>query len=61
LAIALAKDKDQLSSIKMHLSRHKRALPIFNAKHRTQQIERAFLFAYNRFIEKQTPVPFRVV
>lgn len=61
LAIALAKNKDQLSSIKMHLSRHKRALPIFNAKHRTQQIERAFLFAYNRFIEKQTPVPFRVV
>jgi predicted O-linked N-acetylglucosamine transferase (SPINDLY family) len=61
LAIALAKDKDKLFSIKTHLSSNRRALPIFNAKHRTQQIERAFIFVYNRYIEKQTPVPFRVV
>ena len=61
LAIALATNKDELSAIKAHLSRNRKRLPIFNAKHRTKQIERAFTFAYNRYLEKQPTVSFRVV
>lgn len=61
LAVDLEKNKENLSAIKAHLSRNRKRLPIFNAKHRTQQIERAFTFAYNRYLEKKPTVSFRVV
>lgn len=61
LASDLANNKAELSAIKAHLSRNRKRFPIFNAKRRTQQIERAFSFAYNRYLEKQPAVPFRVV
>jgi len=61
LAVELGNNKQALASIKTHLNRNRKRLPVFNAKHRTQQIERAFLFAYNRFLENRPAVAFRVV
>ncbi|MEK9940541.1 MAG: hypothetical protein VW548_06220, partial [Methylotenera sp.] len=61
LAVELGNNKQALASIKTHLNRNRKRLPVFNAKHRTQQIERAFLFAYNRFLENRPAVAVRVV
>jgi len=61
IAVDLANDKEMLSRMKDHLKREKQQLPVFDAKKRTQQIERAFLFAYDRYLEKKAPVSFRVI
>lgn len=61
LAVELGNNKKALMGIKAHLNRNRKKLPIFNAQKRTQQIERAFLFVYNRYLEKRPAVAFRVV
>ena len=61
IAVALASDNEMLRGMKDHLKRGKQQLPVFDAMKRTQQIERAFLFAYERYTEKKTPVSFRVI
>ena len=61
IAVALAKDKEMLNTIKDNLKSKKQPLPVFDARKRTQQIERAFLFAYRRYQENKAPVSFRVI
>jgi predicted O-linked N-acetylglucosamine transferase (SPINDLY family) len=61
IAVALAEDKSMLLRMKEHLKSNKQQLPVFDAIKRTQQIERAFLFAYGRYLEKNPPVSFRVI